>query len=186
MGILSKLLKTGLVLGGVYTAWQASETTRKQTGSYDQETFVRNFKDQAIENSKLVVDVVKSWITGKSGKSAKREKAAATRKPADTGYCVSDQGENGYAYKDAPRESTPVGDKVDEVFETIKEKAPEVIDKVHDFVDDVRENAPEYKAKAQEFVEDVKEAARKAMDTGSADAAADGDTDTRADTDKKE
>ena len=69
MGFLSNLLKTGLVLGAVYTAWQASETTKKQTGSYDQETFVRNFKDQAIENSKLVVDAVKSRITGKRSTS---------------------------------------------------------------------------------------------------------------------
>ena len=170
MGILSKLLKTGLVLGGVYTAWQASETTRKQTGSYDQETFVRNFKDQAIENSMLVFDAVKSWITGKSSKTSKTKKTRKNKKTFNASvvsnasgfsYRVSDEGENGYAYKDA----APAGDKVDEVFEAIREKAPEVIDKVHDFVDDVRENAPEYKAKAQEFVEDVREAARKAMDT---------------------
>ena len=73
MGFLSNLLKTGLVLGAVYTAWQASETTKKQTGSYDQETFVRNFKDQAIENSKLVVDAVKSRITGKRSKTRKNK-----------------------------------------------------------------------------------------------------------------
>ena len=172
MGFLSNLLKTGLVLGAVYTAWQASETTKKQTGSYDKETFVRNFKDQAIENSKLVVDAVKSRITGKRSKTRKNKKnfkASVVSNASGFSYRVSDEGENGYVYKDA----APAGDKVDEVFETIKDKAPEVIDKVHDFVDDVRENAPEYKAKAQEFVEDVKEAARKAMDT-----------ETKADTDK--
>ena len=75
-------------------------------------------------------------------------------------YRVSDEGENGYTYVDAE----PVEDKVSDVFETMKEKAPEVIDKVQDFVGDLRENAPEYKAKAQEFVEDVKEAAKKALD----------------------
>ena len=55
-------------------------------------------------------------------------------------------------------------DKVNEVIETVKEKAPEVIEKVQDIVEDIRENAPEYKARAQEFVEDVKEAAKKALD----------------------
>ena len=149
MGILSKLIKTGLVLGTVYTAYQASEKTKKQTGGFKTEEFIQNFKDQAAENSKMVVDAVKAQLTGE-----------------DSGYTVSGKGENGYTYKDAadaPKDPAP--DKVNEVFETIKEKAPEVIDKVHDFVDDVRENAPEYKAKAQEFVEDVKEAAKKALDT---------------------
>ena len=90
-----------------------------------------------------MVDTVKSKLGGQSGD-----------------YRVSDEGENGYTYVDAE----PVEDKVSDVFETMKEKAPEVIDKVQDFVEDLRENGPEYKAKAQEFVEDVKEAAKKALD----------------------
>ena len=147
MGLISKLLKTGLTIGALVTAYQATQKTKKETGTVDANTFVRNFKDQAIENTKIVADTVKSQLAGK---------------PAETkgDYRVSDEGENGYTYVDAE----PVEDKVSDVFETMKEKAPEVIDKVQDFVEDLRENGPEYKAKAQEFVEDVKEAAKKALD----------------------
>ena len=152
MGLISKLLKTGLTIGAL----------------------VRNFKDQAIENTKIVADTVKSQLAGK---------------PAETkgDYRVSDEGENGYTYVDAKpaegeakpadKQAKPADkqdkpedkqakpeDKVNEVLETVKEKAPEVIEKVQDIVEDIRENAPEYKAKAQEFVEDVKEAAKKALD----------------------
>ena len=141
MGFISNLIKTGLVLGTAYTAYQASEKTKKK-GSFKTEEFVRNFKDQAIVNSKLVVNSIKSTLNKQDGE-----------------YRVSDEGENGYTYVDGE----PAGDKVSEVFETVKEKAPEVLEtmkekapevigKVQDFVEHVRENAPEYKAKAQEFV----------------------------------
>ena len=143
MGFISKLIKTGLVAGAAVTAYQATQKTKQQTGSLKADEFVRNFKDQAAENSRLVVDAVKSKVGGKEGE-----------------YRYSDKGENGYTYAD----TTVTPDKVSEVFETMKEKAPEVIGKVQDFVEDVRDNAPEYKAKAQEFVEDVREAAKKAMD----------------------
>ena len=160
MGLISKLLKTGLTIGALVTAYQATQKTKKETGTVDANTFVRNFKDQAIENTKIVADTVKSQLAGK---------------PAETkgGYRVSDEGENGYTYVDAKPaegEAKPADkqakpeDKVNEVLETVKEKAPEVIEKVQDIVEDIRENAPEYKARAQEFVEDVKEAAKKALD----------------------
>ena len=161
MGLISKLLKTGLTIGALVTAYQATQKTKKETGTIDADAFVRNFKDQAIENTKIVADTVKSQLTGK---------------PAETkgGYRVSDEGENGYTYVDAKpaekdakpaaEEAKPAEDKVNEVIETVKEKAPEVIEKVQDIVEDIRENAPEYKARAQEFVEDVKEAAKKALD----------------------
>lgn len=171
MGFISNLIKTGLVLGAVYTAWQASEESKKQTGGYDQDTFMRSFKDHAIDNSKRVVDVVKNQVTGKKNKRKKNKKtfnASVVSNASGYSYRVSDEGENGYTYKDAaetPKDAEPAEDKVSEVFETIREKAPEVIDKVQNFVEDVRDNAPEYKAKAQEFVEDVKEAAKKALDT---------------------
>ena len=143
MGFLSKLFKTGLAIGAGITAYQAAQKARRETGSIDTDSFIRNFKDQAKENSKIVVDTVKSKVGGKTDN-----------------YRVSDEGENGYTYVDAE----PVEDKVNDVFETMKEKAPEVIDKVQDIVEDLRENGPEYKARAQEFVEDVKEAAKKALD----------------------
>ncbi|MBQ7434522.1 MAG: hypothetical protein IJV51_01815 [Oscillospiraceae bacterium] len=161
MGLISKLLKTGLTIGALVTAYQATQKTKKETGTIDADAFVRNFKDQAIENTKIVADTVKSQLAGK---------------PAETkgGYRVSDEGENGYTYVDAKpaekdakpaaEEAKPAEDKVNEVIETVKEKAPEVIEKVQDIVEDIRENAPEYKARAQEFVEDVKEAAKKALD----------------------
>ena len=168
MGLISKLLKTGLTIGALVTAYQATQKTKKETGTIDADAFVRNFKDQAIENTKIVADTVKSQLAGK---------------PAETkgGYRVSDEGENGYTYVDAKpaekdakpaaeeakpaaEEAKPAEDKVNEVIETVKEKAPEVIEKVQDIVENIRENAPEYKARAQEFVEDVKEAAKKALD----------------------
>ena len=143
MGILSTLIKTGLVAGASITAYQAMTVSKdEETGKIKTGDFVRNFKDLAVMNSRMVVDTVKSKVGGGAGE-----------------YRYSDKGENGYTYPDAD-----APDKVTEVFETMKEKAPEVIDKVQDFVEDLRENAPEYKAKAQDFVEDVKEAAKKALD----------------------
>ena len=145
MGLITSLIKLGLVAGASVTAYQASEKTKQETGAVKADEFVRNFKDLAVSNSKLVVDTVKAKV----GKG-------------DSGYRYSDEGENGYTYVDA--EPAEDKDKVAEVFETMKEKAPEVIGKVQDFVEDLREHAPEYKEKAQDFVEDVKDAAKKVMD----------------------
>ena len=143
MGAIARLIKTCLAIGAGITAFQASQKTRKETGSMTGETFSRNFLDQAKANVKLVADFIKEQL-------AKQE---------ESGYRVSDKGVNGYTYEDGE----PAEDVVDKAFEFAKEKAPEVIDKVQDIVQDLRENAPEYKARAMEFVEDVKEAAKKAM-----------------------
>ena len=165
MGIISSLIKLGLVAGASITAYQASEKAKQETGDVKGDAFVKNFKDLAVQNTKLVVDSVKSMVGGKQ----------------DGGYRYSDKGENGYTYVDAePAEDKggekagdkagdKVGDKVNEVFEGMKEKAPEVIGKVQDFVEDVREHAPEYKEKAQTFVEGVKDAAKKALDDNKKD-----------------
>ena len=157
MGIISSLIKLGLVAGASITAYQASEKAKQETGAVKGDAFVKNFKDLAVENTKLVVDAVKSMVGGKQ----------------DGGYRYSDKGENGYTYVDAePAEDKAgdkAGDKVNEVFEGMKEKAPEVIGKVQSFVEDVREHAPEYKEKAQTFVEDVKDAAKKALDDSKKD-----------------
>ena len=161
MGIISSLVKLGLVAGASITAYQASEKAKQETGDVKGDAFVKNFKDLAVQNTKLVVDAVKSMVGGKQ----------------DGGYRYSDKGENGYTYVDAgPAEDKAgekagdkVGDKVNEVFEGMKEKAPEVIGKVQDFVEDVREHAPEYKEKAQTFVEGVKDAAKKALDDNKKD-----------------
>ena len=161
MGIISSLIKLGLVAGASITAYQASEKAKQETGAVKGDAFVKNFKDLAVQNTKLVVDAVKSMVGGKQ----------------DGGYRYSDKGENGYTYVDAePAEgkagdkaADKAGDKVNEVFEGMKEKAPEVIGKVQDFVEDVREHAPEYKEKAQTFVEGVKDAAKKALDDNKKD-----------------
>ena len=161
MGIISSLIKLGLVAGASITAYQASEKAKQETGAVKGDAFVKNFTDLAVQNTKLVVDSVKSMVGGKQ----------------DGGYRYSDKGENGYTYVDAePAEDKAgdkpgdkVGDKVNEVFEGMKEKAPEVIGKVQDFVEDVREHAPEYKEKAQTFVEGVKDAAKKALDDNKKD-----------------
>ena len=94
-----------------------------------------------------VVDTVKSKVGGGAGE-----------------YRYSDKGENGYAYPDAD-----APDKVTEVFESMKEKAPEVIGKVQDIVEDLREKAPEYKEKAQNIAETVKDAAKKIIDENKKD-----------------
>ena len=157
MGIISSLIKLGLVAGASITAYQASEKAKQETGAVKGDAFVKNFTDLAVQNTKLVVDSVKSMVGGKQ----------------DGGYRYSDKGENGYTYVDAePAEDKAgdkAGDKVNEVFEDLKEKAPEVIGKVQDFVEDMRERAPEYKEKAQTFVEGVKDAAKKAMDDSKKD-----------------
>ncbi len=143
MGLISALIKAGLVAGASITAYQASEKTRQEgAGQVKADDFVRNFKDLAVANSKLVVDTVKAKV----GKS-------------EGGYRYSDKGENGYTYA----ETKPDGDKVDEVFESMKEKAPEVIDKVQDFVEEVRDRAPEYIEKAQDILSNVKDAAEDAI-----------------------
>ena len=49
----------GLALGAAYTAYQAAEKTRDETGSLIGETFWRNFMGQAIENIKFLVGAVK-------------------------------------------------------------------------------------------------------------------------------
>ncbi len=161
MGIISSLIKLGLVAGASITAYQASEKAKQETGAVKGDAFVKNFKDLAVENTKLMVDAVKSMVGGKQ----------------DGGYRYSDKGENGYTYVDAEpaddkgadKGADKGGDKVNEIFEGMKEKAPEVIGKVQDFVEDVREHAPEYKEKAQTFVEGVKDAAKKALDDSKKD-----------------
>ena len=143
MGLITALIKAGLVAGASITAYQASEKTKQEgAGAVKADDFMRNFKDLAVANSKLVVDAVKAKV----GKG-------------EAGYRYSDEGENGYTYTSAE----PAGDKVDEVFETVKEKAPEVIDKVQDFVEEVRGRAPEYIEKAQDILENVKDAAEDAI-----------------------
>ena len=45
MGIISGLIKDGLKIGALITAYQASQKTRRETGSLIGETFWRNFTE---------------------------------------------------------------------------------------------------------------------------------------------
>ena len=150
MGLISGLIKLGLIAGASVTAYQASEKSKQDEGKLTTDAFVKNFKELAVANSKLVVDTVKSKVGGKS----------------EDGYRVSDEGENGYSYPDSEASAE---DKVTEIFEDMKEKAPEVIGKVQDIVEDLREHAPEYKEKAQNIGETVKDAAKKVIDENKKD-----------------
>ena len=141
MGLISTLIKAGLVAGASITAYQASEQSKADEGRVTADTFVKNFKDQAVVNSKLVVDSVKAKVGG-----------------VTKGYTVSDKGENGYAYPGSAE------DKVTEIFEDMKEKAPEVIGKVQDIVEDVRDKAPEVMDKAQTVIDGIKDTAKKLKD----------------------
>ena len=141
MGLISGLIKLGLVAGASVTAYQASEKAKQADGTVKADAFVTN--------SKLVVDTVKAKV--------------GSSKPVDGEYRVSDEGENGYAYPDSD------SDKVTEIFEDMKEKAPEVIGKVQNIVEDLREKAPEYREKAQNIAETVKDAAKKIIDENKKD-----------------
>ena len=59
MGIISGLIKDGLKIGALITAYQASQKTKRETGSLIGETFWRNFMGQAIENIMFLVGAVK-------------------------------------------------------------------------------------------------------------------------------
>ena len=59
MGIISGLIKNGLKIGALITAYQASQKTKRETGSLIGETFWRNFMGQAIENIMFLVGAVK-------------------------------------------------------------------------------------------------------------------------------
>ena len=62
MGLISKLIKTGLALGAAYTAYQAAEKTRDETGSCTGETFGHNFMKQAGLNAGLLTEAVKAQL----------------------------------------------------------------------------------------------------------------------------
>ena len=95
MGFISKLIKTGLALGAAYTAYQAAEKTRVETGSYTGETFGLNFMKQAGLNAGLVAESVKAQLGfvptgGESGaKQAQPQKEGAADKAAEKSACGS-------------------------------------------------------------------------------------------------
>lgn len=62
MGLIGNLVKTAVVLGVGYTAYQAYEKSRQESKSVTTDSFLKNFKDQAAVNSKIVVDTVKEKL----------------------------------------------------------------------------------------------------------------------------
>ncbi|MDO5000555.1 MAG: ROK family protein [Bacteroidales bacterium] len=120
MGIISSLIKLGLIAGASITAYQASEKAKQETGTVKGDAFVKNFTDLAVQNTKLVVDSVKSMVGGKQ----------------DGGYRYSDKGENGYTYVDAEPAEGKAGDKAAlEVFDEYTEHLAVGLVNIINFID---------------------------------------------------
>ena len=139
MGKLTSLpkraLKTAVVLGGIYTAWQASQTTKKQGGQFTLDKFIPNFKSQAAENIRLV---------GSAGKVL-------------AGKYFGLFGDS----KAGKKADVPENETARNVYETVKAVAPDTVKKVEDYVEDVQKNAPEYKAETEKAIDDAAENAIK-------------------------
>ena len=119
---INRFLKNAVVVGGLVTAFQAAQTTKKETGGFAADKFVGNFKTQAAKNIRFVAGAAKplagkyfALFTGKSGKKSAVAKNETLRK----------------------------------VYETAKAVAPEAVEKVEEYVEDVQKNAPEYQAQTE-------------------------------------
>ena len=133
---INRFLKSAVVVGGLVTAFQAAQTTKKETGGFAADKFVGNFKTQAAKNIRFVADAAKplagkyfALFTGKSGK-----KSAVTE-----------------------------NETLKKAYETAKAVAPEAVEKVEEYVD-VQKNAPEYQAQAEKAIDDAAESAIKFLD----------------------
>ena len=130
-----RALKTAVVLGGIYTAWQASQTTKKQGGQFTWDKFIPNFKAQAAENIRLV---------GGAGKVLAGKYFGLF---ADS--------------KSGKKAAVPENETAKNVYETVKAVAPDTVKKVEDYVEDVKKNAPEYRAETEKAIDDAAESAIK-------------------------
>ena len=134
---INRFLKNAVVVGGLVTAYQAAQTTKKETGGFAADKFVGNFKMQAAKNIRFVADAAKplagkyfALFTGKSGKKSAVAKNETLRK----------------------------------VYETAKAVAPEAVEKVEEYVEDVQKNAPEYQAQTEKAIDNAAESAIKFLD----------------------
>ena len=121
------------MIGGLVTAYQASEKTKKQGGRFTLEKFIPNFKAQAAQNIRLVGGAGKT-LAGKyfgllSGFKAGKQTAA------------------------------PENETARNIYETVKTVAPDTVKKVEDYVEDVQKNAPEYKAETEKAIDEATESA---------------------------
>ena len=134
---INRFLKSAVVVGGLVTAYQAAQTTKKETGGFAADKFVGNFKTQAAKNIRFVADAAKplagkyfALFTGKSGKKSAVAKNETLRK----------------------------------VYETAKAVAPEAVEKVEEYVEDVQKNAPEYQAQTEKAIDNAAESVIKYLD----------------------
>ena len=134
---INRFLKSAVAIGGLVTAYQAVETTKKEKGGFALDKFVGNFKSQAAKNIRTVAGVAKplagkyfALFTGKPGKKSAIEKNETFQK----------------------------------VYETAKAVAPEAVEKVEEYVEDVQKNAPEYQAQTEKAIDNAAESVIKYLD----------------------
>ena len=134
---INRFLKSAVAIGGLVTAYQAAQTTKKEKGGFALDKFVGNFKSQAAENIRTVAGVAKPLVgkyfglfTGKPGNKSAIEKNETFQK----------------------------------VYETAKVVAPEAVEKVEEYVEDVQKNAPEYQAQTEKAIDNAAESVIKYLD----------------------
>ena len=134
---INRFLKGAVAVGGMITAYQAAQTTKKEKGDFTLDKFVGNFKSQAAKNIRTVADVAKplagkyfGLFTAKSGKKSAILKNETFQK----------------------------------VYETAKAVAPEAVEKVEEYFEDVKKNAPEYQAQTEKAIDDAAESAIKDLE----------------------
>ena len=59
---INRFLKSAVAIGGLVTAYQAAQTTKKEKGGFALDKFVGNFKSQAAENIRTVAGVAKPLV----------------------------------------------------------------------------------------------------------------------------
>ena len=132
--MMNRLLQNAVMLGGVITAYQAAQTTKKENGKITVDKFVGNFRSQAAQNIRTVADAAKP-LAGKYFGLFTDKKTKA-----------------------------PENETVRNIYETAKAVAPDAVEKVEEYVEDVKKNAPEYKAQAEKAIDDAAESAIEYLD----------------------
>ncbi len=134
---INRFLKSAVAIGGLVTAYQAAQTTKKEKGGLALATVGGKLQSQAAENIRTVAGVAKPLVgkyfglfTGKPGKTSAIEKNETFQK----------------------------------VYETAKVVAPEAVEKVEEYVEDVQKNAPEYQAQTEKAIDNAAESVIKYLD----------------------
>ncbi len=140
MGIIGKLLKTGIVAGAAYAAVKIGEKYKEKNPDSDPAKTMDAFKEAAGEVYQETAAIVKEKAPGvMETVQAKAQEAAE------------------FAKEKAPGATAMAED----LYNKAMEKAPEVIKtvqaKTQEAVEFAREKAPEATAKAEEFINEAKE-----------------------------